>query len=239
MIRIFKGCILLFLMSGQFFYFEPFWPSGLPISSSKYLSFSWAWIALWTFPHGWVQISWTYLLTDLFAGVFDKSSALYGPVCSLPSYGVKPIAPSRAPRTPDTWLLPSSSYFTISSLRFPIMTLSLVFLFFEDYFPYFYYWTFPSLNLLFPWLLPSSSYFTTSPLRFPIMTLLHSSPLRFSLTTFSLFLLLDFAHLSRPWSIGWVALSFLFVRPAMVTSIQISLLVAQHPLTHTFSESLW
>ena len=128
MIRIFKGCILLFLMSGQFFYFEPFWPSGLPISSSKYLSFSWAWIALWTFPHGWVQISWTYLLTDLFAGVFDKSSALYGPVCSLPSYGVKPIAPSRAPRTPDTWLLPSSSYFTISSLRFPFMTLSLVFL---------------------------------------------------------------------------------------------------------------
>ena len=34
--------------------------------------------------------------------VFDKSSALYGPTCSLPSYGVKPIAPSRAPRTPDT-----------------------------------------------------------------------------------------------------------------------------------------
>ena len=38
-----------------------------------------------------------------------------------------------------------------------------------------------------------------------------------------------FAHLSRPWSIGWVALSFLvrsfvrsFVRPAMVTSDQIS-----------------
>ena len=51
-----------------------------------------------------------------------------------------------------------------------------------------------------------------------------------------------FAHLSLPWSIGWVALSFL-VRcrgcPAMVTPVQISLLVAPHPKTHTFSESLW
>ena len=38
--------------------------------------------------------------------------------------------------------------------------------------------------------------------------------------------LLEIAHLSRPWSNGWVALSFLFVRsvvcPAMVTSDQIS-----------------
>ena len=45
---------------------------------------------------------------------------------------------------------------------------------------------------------------------------------------------------------GWEALSFLvcsfgwlFVRPAMVTLVQISLLVAPHPQTHTFSESLW
>ena len=52
--------------------------------------------------------------------------------------------------------------------------------------------------------------------------------------------IIHFAHLSLPWSIGWVALSFLlFVRcPAMVTSDQISLLVAPHPQTHTFSESL-
>ena len=50
-----------------------------------------------------------------------------------------------------------------------------------------------------------------------------------------------FAHLSLPWSIGWVALSFLFVRlfgrcPAMGTS---PLLLAPDPQTHTFSESLW
>ena len=50
------------------------------------------------------------------------------------------------------------------------------------------------------------------------------------------------AHLSLPWSIGWVALSFLVWLvgcPAMVTPFQISLLVAPHPKTHTFSESLW
>ena len=50
------------------------------------------------------------------------------------------------------------------------------------------------------------------------------------------------AHLSLPWSIGWVALSFLVclvVRPAMVTPHQISLLLAPDPQTHTFSESLW
>ena len=49
-------------------------------------------------------------------------------------------------------------------------------------------------------------------------------------------------HLSLPWSIGWVALSFLvwlFGCPAMVTPFKISLLVAPHPKTHTFSESLW
>ena len=50
-------------------------------------------------------LNWTYLLTQVFAVGFDKSSALCGPACSLPSYGVKPIAPSRAP-SPDTWLLP-------------------------------------------------------------------------------------------------------------------------------------
>ena len=51
------------------------------------------------------------------------------------------------------------------------------------------------------------------------------------------------AHLSLPWSIGWVALSFLvrlfvcsFVRPVMVAS---PLLHAPDPQTHTFSESLW
>ena len=48
-----------------------------------------------------------------------------------------------------------------------------------------------------------------------------------------------FAHLSLPWSIGWVALSFLvrsFVGPAMVTS---QLLLVSDPQTHTFSDSLW
>ena len=48
------------------------------------------------------------------------------------------------------------------------------------------------------------------------------------------------AHLSLPLSNGWVALSFLIVRPsvrpAMVTS---PLLLATDPQTHTFSESLW
>ena len=48
------------------------------------------------------------------------------------------------------------------------------------------------------------------------------------------------AHLSRPLSNGWVALSFLVccpsVHPAMVTS---PLLLAPGPQTHTFSESLW
>ena len=58
-----------------------------------------------------------------------------------------------------------------------------------------------------------------------------------------LYLYTKIAHLSLPWSIGWVAISFL-VRcrrrcPAMVTPVQISLLVAPHPKTHTFSESLW
>ena len=52
------------------------------------------------------------------------------------------------------------------------------------------------------------------------------------------------AHLSRPWSNGWVALSFLFVCsvgrcPAMVTSSPPPLLLAPDPQTHTFSESLW
>ena len=54
---------------------------------------------------------------------------------------------------------------------------------------------------------------------------------------------LGIAHLSRPWSNGWVALSFLFVRsfvrPAMVTSSPPPLLLAPDPQTHTFSESLW
>ena len=51
----------------------------------------------------------------------------------------------------------------------------------------------------------------------------------------------DIAHLSRPWSNGWVALSFLFVRrcPAMVTSPPPPLLLPLDPQTHTFSESLW
>ena len=47
---------------------------------------------------------------------------------------------------------------------------------------------------------------------------------------------------SQPSMVHWLS-SPIFpfcpsVRPAMVTSVQISLLVAQHPLTHTFSESL-
>ena len=46
------------------------------------------------------------------------------------------------------------------------------------------------------------------------------------------FLLISAFHLSLLF--GW-----LFVCPAMVTSDQISLLLAPHPQTHTFSESLW
>ena len=47
------------------------------------------------------------------------------------------------------------------------------------------------------------------------------------------------------WANGirWVALSFLVrlfgCRPAMLTPVQISFLVAPEPQTHTFSESLW
>ena len=47
---------------------------------------------------------------------------------------------------------------------------------------------------------------------------------------------------SQPSIVHWLSSSifpcWLFVRPAMVTSDQISLLVAPHPQTHTFSESL-
>ena len=54
--------------------------------------------------------------------------------------------------------------------------------------------------------------------------------------------LLPIAHLSLPWSMAektYLSLfGWLFVRPAMVTLVQISLLVAPHPQTHTFSESL-
>ena len=53
----------------------------------------------------------------------------------------------------------------------------------------------------------------------------------FSLSAHYIYLYLFFiAHLSRPWSIGWVALSFLsFVRPAMVTSYQISTSTSLRP----------
>ena len=51
---------------------------------------------------------------------------------------------------------------------------------------------------------------------------------------------------SQPSVVHWLSSSIfrclvvrLFVRPAMVTLIQSSLLVAPHPQTHTFSESLW
>ena len=46
---------------------------------------------------------------------------------------------------------------------------------------------------------------------------------------------------SQPSIVHWLSSSIfpcLVVRPAMVTSGQISLLVAPHPQTHTFSESL-
>ena len=46
---------------------------------------------------------------------------------------------------------------------------------------------------------------------------------------------------SQPSIVRWLSSSIfpcLVVRPAMVTSDQISLLVAPHPQTHTFSESL-
>ena len=78
--------------------------------------------------------------------------------------------------------------------------------------------------------------------RQPIYTahtiLIIEQPLPFPQPILSSFAL--FAHLSLPWSNGWVALSLLFVRsfvrPAMVTS---PLLLALDPQTHTFSESLW
>ena len=59
--------------------------------------------------------------------------------------------------------------------------------------------------------------------------------------------LLSFHHCSsQPSMVHWLSspifpCSFvrLFGCPAMVTPVQISLLVAPHPKTHTFSESLW
>ena len=54
------------------------------------------------------------------------------------------------------------------------------------------------------------------------------------------------AHLSLPSIVHWLSSPIFpclvgcsFVRPAMVTPNQISLLLAPHPQTHTFSESLW
>ena len=48
------------------------------------------------------------------------------------------------------------------------------------------------------------------------------------------------AHLSLPLSNGWVALSFLFVRPSVRPAMATSpLLLATDPQAHTFSESLW
>ena len=55
---------------------------------------------------------------------------------------------------------------------------------------------------------------------------------------------IEFFCSSQPSMVHWLSSSIfrcrLFVRrPAMVTFVQISLLVAPHPQTHTFSESLW
>ena len=50
------------------------------------------------------------------------------------------------------------------------------------------------------------------------------------------------AHLSLPWSNGWVALSFLFVWsvvPLWWHLTKSPLLLPLDPQTHTFSESLW
>ena len=51
------------------------------------------------------------------------------------------------------------------------------------------------------------------------------------------------AHFSRPWSIGWVALSFYFVRSLSVPlwwhPTKSPLLLPLDPQTYTFSESLW
>ena len=48
------------------------------------------------------------------------------------------------------------------------------------------------------------------------------------------------AHLSLPWSIGWVALSFLVVVVPLWWHLTKSpLLLPLDPQTHTFSESLW
>ena len=72
----------------------------------------------------------------------------------------------------------------------------------------------PSVNLILPYLMSARKAFWT----------------------FSLF-----AHLS-PSIVNWLS-SPIFtcsvVCPAIVTPVQISLLVAPHPQTHTFSESLW
>ena len=79
----------------------------------------------------------------------------------------------------------------------------------------------------------------------PWWSLCRSLPLFFLLKTgFS-----HIAHLSRPWSIGWVALSFLVrsfvVRPAVVTSDQISIFIGPESdhwlclsLTHSLTHSL-
>ena len=68
---------------------------------------------------------------------------------------------------------------------------------------------------------------------------LRREPGNLRFTEHKLHVIKQLAHLSLPWSIGWVALSFLvrsFVRPAMVTS---PLPLARDPQTHTFSESSW
>ena len=58
-------------------------------------------------------------LPDFFAVGFDKSSALCSTGCSLPSYGVKPIAPSRAPQPGYLIALILLTFHYFSSALFP------------------------------------------------------------------------------------------------------------------------
>ena len=70
---------------------------------------------------------------------------------------------------------------------------------------------------------------------------------RWAQFSLSIYRLLFFFCSSQPSMVHWLSSSIFrcrlfvrsFVRPAMVTFVQISLLVAPHPQTHTFSESLW
>ena len=98
----------------------------------------------------------------------------------------------------------------------------------------------PTKNLLSSKQALDWSELTSNGLRWPKMIWLHSDYILATFWQYSD----DIAHLCRPWSIGWVALSFLVrssvrlsVRPAIVTSDQISTVFnihwhKSHKITH-------